>query len=73
LNNNIKTITTNNERWDVLASPFYHFFPRLRVVKEDSETSMEEAMQKALADLQADLGSRGNRGDASLVAAGHSG
>lgn len=43
------------------------------MVKEDSETSMEEAMQKALADLQADLGSRGNRGDASLVAAGHSG
>lgn len=33
-------------------------FPRLRVVKEDSETSREEAMQKALADLQADLGSR---------------
>jgi hypothetical protein len=26
LNKNIKTITTNNKRWDVLASPFYHFF-----------------------------------------------
>jgi len=25
LNKNIKTITTNNKRWDVLASPFYHF------------------------------------------------
>ena len=31
----------------------FPMFPRLRVVKEDSETSREEAMQKALADLQA--------------------
>ena len=29
LNKNIKTITTNNKRWGVLASPFYHFFPCL--------------------------------------------
>ena len=29
LNKNIKTITTNNKRWDVLASLFYHFFPAI--------------------------------------------
>ena len=26
LNINLKTITTNNDRWDVPASTFYHFF-----------------------------------------------
>ena len=27
LNNNIKTITADNECWDVPVSPFYYFFP----------------------------------------------
>ena len=29
LNKNIATITTNNECWDVLASPFSHLFPSI--------------------------------------------
>jgi hypothetical protein len=29
LNTNQKTITTNNERWDVPVSLFYHFFPAI--------------------------------------------